>query len=699
MYISRHNIANLYEARLIREMDERIIDYLNDNKEDLPFGHIFGDNLRIYVPIYSDPTAKEILETLKRIRDYDGLDLDKGEVVRKIKLDPKYGGGEKEQRMNIGTAISKLKISDEDKKKYLDWLARYKDNIMESLGEQKYGIIISRAPIDVLRMSDFAGISSCHTQPGKFGQQGQYFQCAVQEAINGGGVAFVVDNEEFNTTLENGYGLNDEELFSDDDRDISEGFEPISRLRIRRLTDGKGNDFAIPDTKIYGDQAIPGVYNTLRNFLKEKQSTNFIEFKQREWEKRGGTYYDGGDLAIHYLLRNYFDTDHYDMPQGVPHNKGDKSIEGTRQRDINSFINNLEAECEDIKQAANARLKYCNVNYNIDNDEQPYVMPYAGGSYSFRFLNNEILNDVSFDIKEESQFRRTIRGEFDDEITWSRFFEWLFEERGVSLYKFEISNGGMEFTFYSEEVFFNSDEYDTYVDTIIDFDRHLNQIDDDEWKEIFEEVGIGGESDTSALDYMIANTSVEDMSYDDSRGDRHVEWIIPIDAITGETFSTYSDKSSFNGIPNIKDRAFIGNEFATMLDNYIRLEYKLPVSNSYQQTFNNFYESYYQPLMKGDNALQQYNIGSIQINVDPQTYTNRKSGMGESVTIMFNIKLNVESFDEENTKLIVWLNNHLDDLKNMARFAYLSQNRYIITGSSRYKNLFHNLKRVYGKYM
>jgi len=256
----------------------------------------------------------------------------------------------------------------------------------------------------------------------------------------------------------------------------------------------------------------------------------------------------------------------------------------------------------------------------------------------------------------------------------------------------------MEFTFYSEDVFFNSDEYDTYVDNIIDFDRYLNQIDDDVWKEIFEEVGIGSQSDSSALDYMIANTSVEEMSYDDSRGDRHVEWEIPIDAITGETYATYTDPTSFNGIPNIKDRSFIGDEFAKMLDNYIRVNYKLPVGNSYQQSFDNFFESYYQPIMKGDNALQQYNVDSLQINVEPTTYSNRRTGMKESVSITFSIRLNVEAFDNENVGLILFLNQNLDDLKNMARFAYLSQNRYITTGSAKYKNLFHNLKRVYGKY-
>jgi hypothetical protein len=689
MYISRHNIANLYEARLIREMDERIIDYLNENKEDLPFGNIFGDNLRIYIPIYSDPTAKEILETLKRIKDYGGLDLDKGEVVRKIKLDPKFGGGEKEQRMNIGSAISKLKISDEDKNKYLDWLARYKDNIRTSLGESKYGVIISRAPVDVIRMSDHSRITSCHSATG------DYFHCAVQEAINGGAIAYVIVNDDLNTFLDEGYTIQDDEIFEDDERH-SYGIVPVSRLRIRRLlSSDEAQEMGIPDSRIYGNSTIPGFYDTVKNFLREKQPMGGEEFAVTDWEKRGGSYYDND---IDDLLHGYFGEDYVDSDLVITHNKGDKSIESSRQQDINEFMNTLDADCDEIKRAANNRLQYCNVDYNIDNDEQPYVMPYAGGSYSFRFMNNEVLNDIDFDIEEESQFRQTLRGNFDDEITWSRFFEWLFEERGVSLYKFEISNGEMEFTFNSEDVFFNSDEYDRYVDDIIDFDRYLNQIDDDEWKEIFEEIGIGIQSDTSALDYMIANTSVEEMSYDDSRGDRHVEWPITIDAITGETYSTYTDPTSFNDIPNIRDRSFIGDEFAKMIDNYIRVNYKLPVSRDHQQSFNNFFESYYQPIMKGDNALQQYNVDSLQINVVPETETNHRTDMKKSESIIFSIRLNVEAFDNENVGLILFLNQNLDDLKNMARFAYLSQNRYITTGSSRYKNLFHNLKRVYGKY-
>lgn len=689
MYITRHNIANLYESRLIREMDERIIDYLNDNKEDLPFEHIFKNKLRIIIPIISDPMANNILNTLKRIKDYGGVDLDSGEVIRKIKIDPQYGGGEKDQRIKLGSAIAKLKISEEDKQQYLDWLALYKDNLKDTLTESKFVIVLSRAPVDVIKMSELDSIdsSNCH----RMGNQ--YFQCAVQEAINGGAVAFLIGRSELEEHLNDGFGLQDDELMDDSDRGIN-GISPLARLRVRRLVSTKDNtEFAVPDVKIYGEQNIPGFYQTLKSFIKPYQPMDTDKFSLYDWEKRGGTYYDGG-YSISRLIHSYFDESFF--PDEIPHNKVDKRDQESRKRDIHQYLNTLETECAELKRTANIDLTYCRVDFEYVNDDEPYVLPYGDCEYSFENMNNTNINNVEVEFEGSDILSKILEGHFDEEIIWSRFFEWLFEDQRFHLQKFQISNGVMSFEFKDkdDEVYFNSNEYDRFLDIIEDFDNQLDRIDDDEWNDIFKEIVL---VQNDALEYLIANTS-DDISYDNSRGNRHVEWVIPIDAITGETFSTYTDKTSFTGIPNIRDRAFIGDNFATMIDNYIRLEYKLPASNSYQQTFNNFYESYYQPVMKGDNALRQYNIDSMQINVEPNTTINYRSGMGKNVTIMFNIKLNVESFDEENTKLIVWLNNHLDDLKNMVRLAYLSENRYIRTKSPKYKNLFNNLKQVYGKY-
>ena len=115
------DISLLYESILISEMSEDVIDYIDDNKRHLPFSDLFNNKLRLVIPIGGDLTAREIMEDLSKIKDFSGVDLETGEVIRKVKLDPKYGKvEEKEQKMNIGKAVSALKIDPTQKKKYLD---------------------------------------------------------------------------------------------------------------------------------------------------------------------------------------------------------------------------------------------------------------------------------------------------------------------------------------------------------------------------------------------------------------------------------------------------------------------------------------------------------------------------------------------------------------------------------------------------
>jgi hypothetical protein len=674
-------------------MDERIIDYLNDHKEDLPFSHIFGDeDLRIIIPIYSDPTAKDIINTLKRIKDYGGIDLDTGEIVRKIKLDPKYGGGEKEQRMKLGSAISKLKLTDDDKKRYLDWLARYRENLKDTLGGSKYTIILSRAPIDVVRMSDHSGWTSCHTQGH------EYFQCAVQEAINGGAVAYIVETEDLNEFLSDQYNsLQDEEIFLDDARHGSDmELEPLSRLRVRRLTWDDGREMAIPDTKVYGRSSIPQFYESLKGFLKEQQPMDLEEFKASDWKTRGGTYYDNNISA---LVRSYYDVggDTDDIfGRYISHYDRDQRDEYGRNREIKELFNNLEEECEAYKQQYNQRMKYCDVGYDISWDDTAYCIPFASAEIVFEYPNVDVSNvDISFD--DEGDFERAKEGNFDDDIIWSGLMYWLDQQFGsmIDIRSLTFEENKLEITFNSENTIFDSSEYEDFCREVDRFDDNIAEAfaEPNDWIPIFEEIGII-ESDDIFLKQLVNNGS-EDLTYNNVRGERHVEWELIVDGITQETYNTYSDSTSFNGIPNIRDRSFIGDEFAKMLDNYIKDNHKIKPSTAHQQTFNKFFESYYQPRMMGNNSLVQFNIDSLEIEVDPSTHLQELN----NVLVILNVKLNVEEFDEENVGLILFLDRNLDDLRNMARFAYLSQNRYIVTGSPKYKQLFHNLKRVYGKYL
>ena len=61
--------------------------------------------------------------------------------------------------------------------------------------EHKYSIIVSRAPIDILRMSDIGSITSCHREGG------EYFQCAREEARGHGIVAYRLYTDELNKLL------------------------------------------------------------------------------------------------------------------------------------------------------------------------------------------------------------------------------------------------------------------------------------------------------------------------------------------------------------------------------------------------------------------------------------------------------------------------------------------------------------------
>ena len=144
-YKSRLDLGEIYTKEvlgkdpLLLEINEYLVDYLNGRADEkLPFEHIFGDKLRIVIPFGSqDPTMKEILDALKTLKNYSGFDAEKGEVYRKITLDPKYGGGEKIQKLKVGTVLSKLKLSDEDRKKYLNWLALYKDKKDPATGKRE----------------------------------------------------------------------------------------------------------------------------------------------------------------------------------------------------------------------------------------------------------------------------------------------------------------------------------------------------------------------------------------------------------------------------------------------------------------------------------------------------------------------------------------------------------------------------------
>ena len=155
------------------------------------------------------------------------------------------------------------------------------------LEENEYSIIITRAPLDVLRMADHydnergVDITSCHSPASASDRhQGLYYQCAVDEADAAGLVAYVVENEELNNAASAGMPpdaeankelfLDKDEIFADSKRGV-EGIMPVSRLRLRKYVyEPNGQELAVPELRLYGKR-IPEFAPTLRKWALDTQ--------------------------------------------------------------------------------------------------------------------------------------------------------------------------------------------------------------------------------------------------------------------------------------------------------------------------------------------------------------------------------------------------------------------------------------------
>lgn len=178
--------------------------------------------------------------------------------------------------------------------------------LKEKLEESKtptqndYSIIISRAPIDVLRMSDFSGISSCHSS-GR-----EYFYCALAESRNQGAIAYLVRTEDLEKV-----DLDDEEIFTDYQRRVK-GIEPISRVRIRRVVDeGIGVDYMVPEDAVYGSRKA-FFADTVISWAAKAQKDMFVQGDTpdeiyipsgRDVTLKGGSYTDIGQSGLATELR------------------------------------------------------------------------------------------------------------------------------------------------------------------------------------------------------------------------------------------------------------------------------------------------------------------------------------------------------------------------------------------------------------
>jgi hypothetical protein len=118
-----------------------------------------------------------------------------------------------------------------------------------------FKVIISRHPLDVIRMSDFKDIQSCHS-PNK-----GYFKCAVQESKGHGFVAFIVRKKDLEETLSRQGNMQTDEIFSDSERGNKTPMTPLARVRLRKFEatnekTGEAIILAAPENRVYGLETL-----------------------------------------------------------------------------------------------------------------------------------------------------------------------------------------------------------------------------------------------------------------------------------------------------------------------------------------------------------------------------------------------------------------------------------------------------------
>ena len=264
-----------------------------------------------------------------------------------------------------------------------------KKNIGE-LTNDKYSIILTRSPVDVMRMSDFDKITSCHSPPSRGSTQGSYYKCAVAEAHGHGAIAYVVETEQIieatgaKDLQEAEDDLQEGEIFHDGERAYDSGvLEPVSRTRLRQVryyNTGKpkrwdeGVEVALPEKRVYGAN-IPGFVDRVIAWARENQ-LEVIENMPKEDGKIdldnfwifGGSYEDTAHAAgRRALMSKLLGIDHSNDFTGDMHQ--DTATEDTLDHNaLSGMAGRWEQEVEAIQNEWNERYAIMRVEGEVEDD-------------------------------------------------------------------------------------------------------------------------------------------------------------------------------------------------------------------------------------------------------------------------------------------------------------------------------------------
>tara|TARA_Y100000034_G_scaffold104648_1_gene131365 strand:+ start:20617 stop:22932 length:2316 start_codon:yes stop_codon:yes gene_type:complete len=475
---------------LQREVRERHIDDIEEklsglDPDELPFDDMFQGKYRFVIPFGDKEiiTLKQLIKDRYNSENFPGLiDYDinwiDGQIEAKYE-NPRAGQKVIDKKTRKETIVpdygtKKIKISkflSNVKPDMLNWWSSFMDTdamtaqTRESMAKDagKYQILVSRHPVDIMRMSDHDAWSSCHSPPEKgFGVN--YFQCAKQESVDGGGVAYLVKSDELE-----GVDLDDDEIMPDDDRGVEGQIEPKGRIRIRRFTSkfpdektGEEFDFAVPETSMYGTRAT-GFKDALVDWFRKNQADiverngGRTQFRKDNFVMRGGSYRDTSDGA---LFNNFFQ-------DNLDHGNTAHSFQG--EESLVDISEQYEAELEEMKETWNNQWKHCWADYDSDSyfDMDGFYYSISGGCNvtipkSFPMLEEPDEQDITggYHWDKDSGDKQSLKDHLDDH-------GFYVSSEGANVYT--DNNGELEISLYVEE-----DENQHYGDD----GRHPDQFDE-----------------------------------------------------------------------------------------------------------------------------------------------------------------------------------------------------------------------------
>ena len=260
--------------------------------------------------------SAECKELLKKMKAASEAVLEQNDKIRSLYNNPAASGNSNVYRGFAPNGLRALMKTWQENATYFKNLEP--GGADEKAGE--YSIILSRHPIDVLRMADYEDIQSCHSPPTRGGES-EYWKCAIAEAIDGGAIAYLVNTNELKD-MEKDMGkkvedvAGEEEVFYDDYRRTGT-ITPLSRLRLRLLqntADPGNNDsyLAVPEVsgRVYGKK-VPSFANTVREWAAANQKKAIAAIPKDDDGKYnvnmltmvGGTHLDtGGNELLGKLL-------------------------------------------------------------------------------------------------------------------------------------------------------------------------------------------------------------------------------------------------------------------------------------------------------------------------------------------------------------------------------------------------------------